>query len=420
MTTTTTITITATPLIVVIGTSTRYLRHCNLNPILGSNDSQASSDTDLKRRGDVRPSDGGTAQNDPFGNESGEGVHYKTLYWWQCSLLMIAETISLGILSLPAVISRMGFVPGVLLITILGAMATYTGYVCGQFKMAHPAIHSFSDAGHMIFGKWACLSITIAVVITMIGVGILRPNIHSAVLVAVSNPTSTQAYAVGISNIVIAFTGHTAYFSFISELRQPKDFPKSLALLQSMAITFYIVVAVVIYYYAGDTVSSPALGSASPLIRKIAYGIASPTIVVAGVVNAHVCVKNIYVRMWRGTNIMRERSRKSIGSWLLLTAGVWVLAFLIAESIPVFHELLGIMGALLCSWFSLGLPAWFWLWLNTGQWTRDWRKKVLTGVNIGICVCCIVVCVLGTYGSIKAILHSSATQRPFSCADNSL
>ncbi len=36
----------------------------------------------------------------------------------------------------------------------------------------------------------------------------------------------------------------------------------------------YIIVAIVTYRYTGQSVASPALGSTSPLLRKIAYGIA--------------------------------------------------------------------------------------------------------------------------------------------------
>lgn len=51
---------------------------------------------------------------------------------------MIAETISLGILSLPSVLATVGMVPGAIMIVGLGTIATYSGYVIGQFKMAHP------------------------------------------------------------------------------------------------------------------------------------------------------------------------------------------------------------------------------------------------------------------------------------------
>lgn len=44
----------------------------------------------------------------------------------------------------------------------------------------------------------------------------------------------------------------------------------------------YVIVAIVTYCYAGIDVASPALGSTSPLLQKIAYGVALPTIVIAG------------------------------------------------------------------------------------------------------------------------------------------
>ena len=69
-----------------------------------------------------------------------------------------------------------------------------------------------------------------------------------------------------------------AFFSFISEFKNPKDFPKALFLLQISDVSMYIVVAVVVYRYAGNKVESPALGSAGKLVSKVAYGIAIPTV----------------------------------------------------------------------------------------------------------------------------------------------
>lgn len=66
---------------------------------------------------------------------------------------MIAETISLGILSLPAALSTMGMIPGVVLIIILGIMAMYTGLVMGDFKLAHPDVENFADALEIVCGK---------------------------------------------------------------------------------------------------------------------------------------------------------------------------------------------------------------------------------------------------------------------------
>jgi hypothetical protein len=57
---------------------------------------------------------------------------------------MVAETISLGVLALPAAIGNLD----------LGAVATYTGYVIGQLKWKYPHISSAADAGQLIMGRF--------------------------------------------------------------------------------------------------------------------------------------------------------------------------------------------------------------------------------------------------------------------------
>lgn len=104
-----------------------------------------TNDEEAKRRSSA------TGRVDPFGDESHAEVKYKTLTWWQTSLLMIAETISLGILSLPSVLASVGLVPGIILIVGLGICATYSGFVYGQFKIAYPHVANMADVGEVFF-----------------------------------------------------------------------------------------------------------------------------------------------------------------------------------------------------------------------------------------------------------------------------
>jgi amino acid permease len=90
-------------------------------------------------------------KDDPFGDESNAEVKYRTMHWWQAAITMIAETISLGILSLPSVLAAVGIVGGLILLIGLGIIATYTGYVIGQFKLAYPHVHNMADAGEVLF-----------------------------------------------------------------------------------------------------------------------------------------------------------------------------------------------------------------------------------------------------------------------------
>lgn len=67
---------------------------------------------------------------------------------------MVAETISLGILSLPAAVSHLGLGPAIAILLGMGILASYTGFVIGQFKGRFPHITSMADAGEILMGRF--------------------------------------------------------------------------------------------------------------------------------------------------------------------------------------------------------------------------------------------------------------------------
>lgn len=67
---------------------------------------------------------------------------------------MVAETVSLGVLSLPAAVAGLGLAPAIVILLALGVMASYTGYVIGQFKWQYPHISSMADAGEVLMGRF--------------------------------------------------------------------------------------------------------------------------------------------------------------------------------------------------------------------------------------------------------------------------
>lgn len=59
-------------------------------------------------------------------------------------------------------------------------------------------------------------------------------------------------------------------------MRKPRDYTKAVVLTQSIVTMVYLIIGIIVYYYCGRYVSSPALGSAGPLLKRVAYGIAIP------------------------------------------------------------------------------------------------------------------------------------------------
>jgi hypothetical protein len=238
--------------------------------------------------------------------------------------------------------------------------------------------------------------------VALISIAINKPNVSDTYVVIPKNMQSFKDSAVAVSSIILAFNGHIAYPTIISEMKEPRDFPKALILLESVTITFYIIVAVVIYHFAGQSVQSPALGSASPLVRKIAYGFALPTIVVAGVIVGIVLAKQLFASAWsRQPDVIEERSWRANLSWAGILAAAWSLAFMIANVIPIFMQLLGLVGAAFGTWFALGFCSLLWLSMNKGQYRKNWKKVAMTALNVFIVVAC-TACVSDCLGSLSS------------------
>lgn len=89
---------------------------------------------------------------DVFGKEENHDIQFKKLSWPLVAVLMIAEIVSNGMLSLPSALAAVGMVPGLLIIIFLGGFATYTSWLLVKFKIRHPEVHTMGDAGYIMFG----------------------------------------------------------------------------------------------------------------------------------------------------------------------------------------------------------------------------------------------------------------------------
>lgn len=103
----------------------------------------------------------------------------------------------------------------------------------------------------------------------------------------VGHPTFSQGVA-AVSTLIFACSATSAYFAIVCEMRDPRDFSRSVITAQVISTIVYLIVAVVVYYFCGSAVASPALGSAGPLIKKIAYGLALPGLLVTTTICLHV------------------------------------------------------------------------------------------------------------------------------------
>ncbi|KJK67325.1 Transmembrane amino acid transporter protein [Aspergillus parasiticus SU-1] len=239
----------------------------------------------------------------------------------------------------------------------------------------------------------------------------------------VASPTFTQAIT-AISSIVFAYAGTPAFFSIVSEMREPRHYTRSLVICQSVVTATYIAIGCVVYYFCGSYVASPALGSAGPTVKKISYGFALPGLLMTTLLVIHLPAKYLFIRILQGSRHLTANTMTHWVTWLGCTSGIAIIAYIIASAIPVFNDLVSLVGALLGTLMSFQPMGCMWLYDN-------WSKGKISKSPKWIFMVCwsgfvilsgTFLMIGGTYGSVVSIIDSykkSGGSAAWSCADNS-
>ncbi|TCD67011.1 hypothetical protein EIP91_000631 [Steccherinum ochraceum] len=386
---------------------------------------------DQEKKAGLRPDDyssqgaptGGPV--DVFGDEEDHDIQYKTLSWQFVSVLMIAEIVSNGMLSLPNAMAVVGIVPALILTIFLGSFGLFTAKLLIDFKLNHPEVHSMGDAGYILFGpigrevlgmgtiifaicacgseilsgqqalsslsnnglcaiyfllifsiatllvalprtlgsvSWLGLA-SVALIVACGLVGMIGAGVNPIPdrVVQATVPQNFYTAFLAVTGPTFAYAGHFMFFILISEMRRPQDAMKAAWCLQGFATVFYCIFSVVVYVYIGSTVVSPSLLSLPPVWAKVAFGIGIGNFLVAGALYAHTAAKLLFVRFFRHSRHIHSHTILGWSVWTTLCFAAVAIAFVLAISVPIFSYLIGISASVFASWYTYGLAGFFWL-----------------------------------------------------------
>lgn len=211
------------------------------------------------------------------------------------------------------------------------------------------------------------------------------PKYGNPVVLAI--PAAGTTFVSGMNafmNISYTFIGQITLPSFIAEMKDPKDFPKALWAVTIAEVILFSLVGSIIYAYTGTNYNTaPAFGSlGDELYKKVSFSFMIPTIIFLGVLYASVSARFIFFRVFAGSRHLGSHTPIGWLSWAAILACTWVLAFIIAEVIPFFSDLLSLMSALFDSFF--GFIFWGVAYLRMrhadfgdGFWKKDGLKGVV-------------------------------------------
>ncbi|ETS86982.1 N amino acid transport system protein [Pestalotiopsis fici W106-1] len=296
-------------------------------------------------------------------------------------------------------------------ITAHGTCSVVFGFVSAVILILLAIPPSFAEVA--ILGYVDFASIIIAVGITIIATGIQYTHPTAASVATAAAPWQlwpkeglelAEAF-VALGNIIFAYSFALCQFSFMDEMHTPEDFPKSIVALGIIEIVIYTVTGALIYVFVGQDVQSPALLSAGNTVSKVAFGIALPVIFISGSINTTVVARYIHGRVFEHSIIRYINTKMGWITWLALITTITLIAWVIAEAIPFFSDLLSIASCLFVSGFTFYFPAAFWFkLLKEGHWYE--RKNIVKAIVNGIVfVIGIIILGVGTYASVQDIIN---------------
>jgi len=225
-------------------------------------------------------------------------------------------------------------------------------------------------------------------------------------------------------------------------MRDAGDFTKSLLWCQSTVIMLYTVIGAVVYHFCGVYLSSPALGSAGGVLKKVCYGFALPGLLISAVLNIHMPAKLLMVRFLRNSHHLASNTKTHYLVWFGCVAFGTTIAYIIAEAIPVvsvnffsifflcsacsytqFNNLLSLIGAFLATPLAMTIEGMMYAYeaKRNGE-KLSWWGWAKHAWNSFIILFSFFAIGTGMWASIVAIrkdVTGGGTVQPFSCADNS-
>ena len=220
-------------------------------------------------------------------------------------------------------------------------------------------------------------------------------------------------------NISYTFIGQITLPSFIAEMKNPQDFPKALWAVTICEIIVFGLVGSVVYAYTGTQYNTaPAFGSlGNEMYKKVSFSFMIPTLIFLGVLYASVSARFIFFRIFEGTRHKGNHTVVGWASWAGILAVTWIVAFIVAEVIPFFSDLLSLMSSLFDSFFGFIFWGTAYFRMRNADYGPGWVKRRgirgLTGFVVNV-----VIILIGLF-MLTAGTYVSPSGHPATCAPGS-
>jgi amino acid permease len=228
-----------------------------------------------------------------------------------------------------------------------------------------------------------------------------------------------------LSAFVFGSGGQLIYLEMIAEMKKPEDFPKSFICGNIVMFIVYIFVMVVTYHFNGQDTPDFLLDVFHDGVKKrIANIFLALHVIVSYTLMQQVVSRQchvIYTRYYlRHSSLVNHITRshkhfaESTLQWFVLTVTFAVLAFVVANLVPFFLELVSLIGSMTLAPICYILPCLYYVRCAA---MRGFKLQVYErGCVLALILFGLLLLTAGTYSNVKNIVDTwKDNKTPFSC-----
>lgn len=250
----------------------------------------------------------------------------------------------------------------------------------------------------------------------------------------------------GINSIIYAYGGAMLFFNLLAEMRNPWDFWKGMIIADVFIYGVYMFFGALQYSFQGQYTYNNSYQSITPYNYQTAGNLLS---IIGGMIAAalygnigiKVVYNNVFMEVF-GFPALTTKKGKIL--WVIGVPLYWALAFIVAGAVPELGDIVSLVGAFCIGNFTYSFPTLLKIGFDIKRgamldtehfdtatrkyvrqdsgmtrWMRGYRKTFwLTSFNIFYLLGALVVCGLGMYSAIKALIvafSGGSVTTSFSC-----
>lgn len=253
-------------------------------------------------------------------------------------------------------------------------------------------------------------------------------------------PDQYQQQAIGfagqfnaIDTMVYAYSGALLFVAFLAEMRHPMDFWKGIFLAQTFICVVYIFFGAFVYSFWGQYAISNIATVVQPYALQTAGNVLGLfTGCIAVLLYFNIGMKTVYIEVFQEVcHFPPIITKKGKLLWFVLGPLYWILAFIIAASVPNLNGIVNFVGGIFSLNFTYSFPAIMYLGFKiqdgagldgegfdpiTGvttrhdagfkRWVRGFKKTWFISIPVALYACAGLACSgMGTWAAIEGLIQ---------------